>query len=386
MPYIGRGSDGFGIRERYQYTATSGQTAFTGSDINSKTLKFDNGSLIDVYLNGVLLKPTTDYNTSTANTVTLVSGASTSDEVMIIVYDVFALSDAMPKTGGTFSGALVAEGGVTFNEGSNDVDFRVESNGDANMLFVEGGTNMIGIKTNDPKEVMDVRGALVASGDHATNSNAQGSAHGVMLSSTSGTGYVSPISNSTNDVDLTLRALNGGSFENRLVLDSEGDVTVSTGDIIFSAAGKGINLGVTSNTDSNTLEDYEEGTWAATTNANLGLTSGSNTGSYTKIGDICHARLYMRVASVSGTNHIYFSLPFTAAANTATDSYNAEAVGHIAQWQCSFGTGHIFCKVGNGSSTLYTYTSGNDADWAIITNSSIDTASQMAINITYRTA
>ena len=123
MPYIGRGSDGFGIRERYQYTATSGQTAFTGSDINSKTLKFDNGSLIDVFLNGLVLKPTEDYNTSTANTITLTSGASTSDEVMIIVYDVFALSDALPKSGGTVSGALVAEGCVTFNEGSNDVDF-----------------------------------------------------------------------------------------------------------------------------------------------------------------------------------------------------------------------------------------------------------------------
>ena len=175
-------------------------------------------------------------------------------------------------------------------------------------------------------------------------------------------------------------------YDNSKKLETTSTGILITGDIVFSGSGDGINLGVTSNTDSNTLEDYEEGTWEATTNANLGLTSGSNTGSYTKIGDICHARLYMRVASVSGTNHLFFSLHFTSAANTATDSYNAEAVGHIAQWQCSFGTGHIFCKVGNGSSTLYTYTSGNDADWAIITNSSIDTASQMAINITYRTA
>ena len=106
MPYIGKGANGFGIRETFQYTSTSNQTAFTGSDINSKTLSFDNGSLVDVLLNGVMLKPTTDYNTSTANTITLTSGATASDEVMIIVYDVFSLSDAMPKTGGTFSGAL----------------------------------------------------------------------------------------------------------------------------------------------------------------------------------------------------------------------------------------------------------------------------------------
>jgi len=103
MPYIGKSSDGFGIRERYRYSASGSQTAFTGSDLDSKTLQIDSGSLVDVYLNGVLLD-TADYNTNTANQVSLTSGATASDEVMIIVYDVFALSDAMPKTGGAFTG------------------------------------------------------------------------------------------------------------------------------------------------------------------------------------------------------------------------------------------------------------------------------------------
>ena len=103
MPYIGKSSDGFGIRERYRYSASGSQTAFTGSDLDSKTLQIDSGSLVDVYLNGVLLD-TADYNTNTANQITLTSGATASDEVMIIVYDVFALSDAMPKTGGAFTG------------------------------------------------------------------------------------------------------------------------------------------------------------------------------------------------------------------------------------------------------------------------------------------
>ncbi len=149
MPYIGRGSEGFGIRERYQYTATSNQTAFTGSDLNSKTLAFDNGSLVDVLLNGLVLKPTTDYNTSTANTVTLVSGASTSDEVMIIVYDVFALSDAMPKTGGTFSGAL---SGVDVN-GTElildaDADTSITADTDDQIDFKTGGTDRMNIKSD----------------------------------------------------------------------------------------------------------------------------------------------------------------------------------------------------------------------------------------------
>ena len=39
------------------------------------------------------------------------------------------------------------DGAITFNEGSADVDFRVESNGEANMLFVDGGNDRVGIGT-----------------------------------------------------------------------------------------------------------------------------------------------------------------------------------------------------------------------------------------------
>jgi hypothetical protein len=109
MGYVGKSSDGFGIRERYRFSASGSQTAFTGSDLNGKTLLIDNGSLVDVYLNGVLLD-TADYNTNTANQITLTSGATASDEVMIIVYDVFALSDAMPKSGGAFTGNVTGAG------------------------------------------------------------------------------------------------------------------------------------------------------------------------------------------------------------------------------------------------------------------------------------
>ena len=40
------------------------------------------------------------------------------------------------------------EQGVVINDGSTDVDFRVESNGNANMLFVDGGTDKVGIGTS----------------------------------------------------------------------------------------------------------------------------------------------------------------------------------------------------------------------------------------------
>jgi hypothetical protein len=57
------------------------------------------------------------------------------------------------------------DGAVTINDSSNNYDFRVESNGNANMLFVDAGTNRVGIGTNSPTEALDVTGNIVASGE-----------------------------------------------------------------------------------------------------------------------------------------------------------------------------------------------------------------------------
>jgi hypothetical protein len=52
------------------------------------------------------------------------------------IFDADAAADRM---------SIDSSGNVTFNEGSVDMDFRVESNDNANMLFVDGGNNRVGI-------------------------------------------------------------------------------------------------------------------------------------------------------------------------------------------------------------------------------------------------
>jgi hypothetical protein len=122
----------------------------------------------------VLLKPDTDYVTTTANTIGSLSALSTSDILEVIVYDVFSVSDTVSAaSGGTFvgnvnfsgaidvdgttnldvvdiDGALTQDGGAVFNEDSADVDFRVESNGNANMFKIDAGDDvaLIGSGTN----------------------------------------------------------------------------------------------------------------------------------------------------------------------------------------------------------------------------------------------
>ena len=74
--------------------------------------------------------------------------------------------------------------------------------------------------------------------------------------------------------------------ETNLTFDGT-DLTLGTGDIVFGTSGKGICLGVTSNTDSNTLDDYEEGTWTPTVLVNASVGIGTiHTARYTKIGQL----------------------------------------------------------------------------------------------------
>ena len=139
MPYIGQGSDGFGIRRRYFFTASAGDTSLSGNDTNGLALKFTDGSLVDVYLNGVLLDPNSDYNTTTANTIGSLASLAANDFLEVIVYDVFAIGDAVSQSaGGTFASSISITGNVTATEGmtsrSEDVfnNRRIQINASAN--------------------------------------------------------------------------------------------------------------------------------------------------------------------------------------------------------------------------------------------------------------
>ena len=54
------------------------------------------------------------------------------------------------------SGLLTVAKGAVFNEGSHDSDFRVESNGNTHMFFVDGGNDKIGIGTNSPTHALHI--------------------------------------------------------------------------------------------------------------------------------------------------------------------------------------------------------------------------------------
>ena len=250
MAYIGV-SPSNGVRRVHTYSATASQTTFSGAGAEGTSLSYKDSNFVDVYQNGVKLGDA-DYTATSGTSIVLGTGASASDLVVIVVFDVFSVADTVSKAdGGTFDGNVTMAGTLTgttatfstadnnpqltlvstdadenvgpeidlyrnsaspadgdilgrlvfngendadekidyaniqfriadasdgtedakllivkktagadvsvmasdatetvFNDGSVDLDFRVESNNNANMLFVDGADDRVGIGTS----------------------------------------------------------------------------------------------------------------------------------------------------------------------------------------------------------------------------------------------
>jgi len=74
-----------GLQNRYQYTATAGQTTFAASYT---------APYVDVYLNGIRLIAGTDYTATNGTSVVLASGASLNNTVEIVGYNALTVQTA----------------------------------------------------------------------------------------------------------------------------------------------------------------------------------------------------------------------------------------------------------------------------------------------------
>ena len=139
------GSTVNGTSARFKYTASGGQTTFTGADDSGNTLAYDAG-YIDVYLNGVKLVNGTDVTVTSGTSVVLASGATASDIIDIVAYGTFnvasidasnissgTVNDArLPTTmaGKTLTGATVTTvyNGLTVNGDGSSNDGQIQLN------------------------------------------------------------------------------------------------------------------------------------------------------------------------------------------------------------------------------------------------------------------
>ena len=149
------GSTVNGTSARFKYTASAGQTTFTGADDNGNTLAYD-ASFIDVYLNGVKLINGTEVTVTSGTSVVLAAGATQNDILDLVAF-------------GTFNVASIAASNIT--------------SGTLNDARLP--TTMAG-KTLTSANVTTVYNGLVASGDGGSNDgqiqlNCSQNTHGVKI-------------------------------------------------------------------------------------------------------------------------------------------------------------------------------------------------------------
>lgn len=114
-------------RVEFDYTATAGQTTFTGSDNDSQTMAYVAGR-IDVYLNGSHLNQTDDYVATNGTSVVLQAGAQVGDIVHVVAHG-------------------------TVNLISNILDAALDMNGEEIILDADGDTSI----TADTDDQIDFR-------------------------------------------------------------------------------------------------------------------------------------------------------------------------------------------------------------------------------------
>jgi hypothetical protein len=102
--WINAGSSINATAARFYYTATAGQTTFTGTDNNGETLAYDAG-YVDIYQNGVKLVNGVDVTVTSGTSIVLAAGAAVGDSIDIIGYGTFDIANisASNITSGTLN-------------------------------------------------------------------------------------------------------------------------------------------------------------------------------------------------------------------------------------------------------------------------------------------
>ena len=323
-------TDGTGLTLNSTNKLTFGDAA---TFINQST----NGQLdVDADVELELTAPTVDIAASTAVTIatpSLIISDNTTDEPIVQIKNTH---------NGTTAGELrfVMDKGSAGADGDDlgTISFYGDDSGQAQTAFAsivgevsesantdEAGKLSLFVAESDGTTTALAAG-LVLEGEHATNGE-------VDVTIAAGTASTTTVAGSlvvTTDLDVdgtaNLDVVDiDGAVDMATTLTVGTNLTITNGDIVFGTSGNGINLGVTSNTDANTLDDYEEGTYTVAltcgTSGSVALKSTNNTGRYTKIGRICHVNCDARIDSVSSpSGSMIFSLPF-ASANPASDEH-----------------------------------------------------------------
>jgi hypothetical protein len=161
--------------------------------------------------------------------------------------------------------------------------------------------------------------------------------------------------------------------------------TMGVGGATPSASGSGITFPATqsASTDANTLDDYEEGTWAGTLKGSVSdpTTPVTATGSYTKIGRQVFARILFNAVTTTGASGSLsvLGLPFSSSA------VDAIATGSVMLYDIATnfsGANNVSPYIAGSSTSIFFYSMVNAGIWTIV-NHNPGTTRYLIVSVTY---
>jgi len=306
----------------YNYTATSGQTTFSGVDDNTATLTYVSGSII-VTLNGIFLEDNADYTATSGTSVTLTTGANSNDELNVYAYNtfdsvnVYALGDTryfqLSSTNEDISVNSITATGGTIN--GTSVGASTPSTGAFTSLSTSGVNNLAGL-TASTALALDVSKNVVSVANTGTGSNVLNTSP-TLVTPALGTPSSGIVTNLTGTASININGTVGASTPSTgafTSLSASGATTLSGGTangvtylngskVLTSGSAltfDGANLGVGVASASEKLDVY--GNLKIGTTANSNILNRSNTHWVQYNGGATTNDTYIRIASTDAAS------------------------------------------------------------------------------------
>ena len=191
------------------------------------------------------------------------------------------------------------------------------------------------------------------------------------------------LASNNNVTAVTIHANQNATFANTATFPT----TIGIGGATPSANGSGITFPATqsASSDANTLDDYEEGTWTPTlqgSTTNPTVTYVTQTGSYTKIGNMVTVFVRLQTSAVSGGSGtaLVAGLPFT----TNSTYRNGAAIGYFSGITLGAGNTQVGLSPDTGGvSTIRFVQSGSGIGASTILVGGIGAALDIVFTFTY---
>ena len=284
-----------GIVNRFKYTASGSQTAFSGNDASGNSLFYISSNPVLVFMNGIQLVEGTDF-TKTSNTViTLASGAAANDIIEILSFGSFDLNNASTtRTQLGLGTAATKDVGTS----ANNV---VQLNGSGALPAIDG-SNLTGVAETKPT-ISGISPSTITNAQTSVTISGTNFASVPLVQAINSTGAITfadsvSFTNATTIVAAFTLTTDGNYFirvenPNGLAVRSSSALltvsdaptwTTSAGSLGTVAAGASVSLSVAASGDS-TLA-YSETTAVLTSNSNtpagtMNLSLNSSSGAIT---------------------------------------------------------------------------------------------------------